>query len=287
MAGKKCKATTKSGKRCRLRADPSGYCHLHNPHMIKLTEVIDVVTRVCKAKSWNCSVDSVDTEKWRYALITVSRETRSDFITAEFDVSINQGVKISGSKTSFHGYGVSDLHDAIMRELGNLSWLESSNKEKAKSSEPLLHMERICSRFHLVARQLRTRYDERQTLHVGDEYDVQDLLHTLLTLYFDDIRPEEWTPSYAGGSSRMDFLLKKERIVIEVKKTRKGLGAKQVGEQLLVDIQKYKQHPDCKTLLCFVYDPEARISNPKGIEADLNKTRDDILVKVFIRPTGL
>jgi hypothetical protein len=24
---------------------------------------------------------------------------------------------------------------------------------------------------------------------------------------FDDIRPEEYTPSYAGGSSRIDFLL--------------------------------------------------------------------------------
>jgi hypothetical protein len=24
----------------------------------------------------------------------------------------------------------------------------------------------------------------------------QDLLHTILKLHFDDIRPEEWTPSY-------------------------------------------------------------------------------------------
>jgi hypothetical protein len=115
---------------------------------------------------------------------------------------------------------------------------------------------------------------------------VQDLLHALLLIDFDDIRPEEWTPSYAGSSSRMDFLLKNEQIVIEAKKTRKGLGAKEVGEQLIVDIQKYQAHPDCKTLICFVYDPEGRIPNPKGIENDLNCTEDDLTVKVIITPTG-
>ena len=88
----------------------------------------------------------------------------------------------------------------------------------------------LCERFHLVAQQLRDRHDNRGTLEVEDEYDTQDLIHSLLHLHFDDIRPEEWTPSYAGGSSRMDFLLKQEKIVIEVKKTRKGLGAKEVGE---------------------------------------------------------
>lgn len=45
-------------------------------------------------------------------------------------------------------------------------------------------------------------------LFLEDEYDVQDLPHALLLLYFDDVRAEEWTPSYAGKSARMDFLLK-------------------------------------------------------------------------------
>lgn len=152
---------------------------------------------------------------------------------------------------------------------------------------PLSLISSICDRFHLVARQLKGRHDNRQTLLVEDEYDVQDLLHALLTLHFDDIRPEEWTPSYAGGCSRMDFLLKQEQIVVEVKKTRKALGAKEVGEQLIIDIDKYKEHPDCKTLLCFVYDPEGWIANPRGIENDLNRDEGKLPVKVLITPTGL
>lgn len=151
----------------------------------------------------------------------------------------------------------------------------------------MLMLERLCSRFHLVARQLRSRHSNRDTLHVEDEYDVQDLLHALLTLEHDDIRPEEWTPGYAGGSSRMDFLLKLEQIVIEAKKTRSGLGARELGEQLIVDIQKYKQHPDCRTLVCFVYDPEKRIANPRGIENDLGGDKDGLTVRVIIAPKGL
>ncbi len=129
----------------------------------------------------------------------------------------------------------------------------------------------ICDRLHIIAKQLTQRRDGRSTLIVKDEYDVQDLVHALLRQYFDDIRPEEWTPSYGGGSSRMDFLLKGHEIVVEVKMTRKGLLAKEVSEQLIIDATKYRQHGECKTLICLVYDPEGLVKNPRGIERDIGK----------------
>lgn len=141
----------------------------------------------------------------------------------------------------------------------------------------------IFSSFHKIVKQLKKRHGNRSTLEIKDEYDVQDLLHALLKLYFDDIRAEEWTPSYAGGAARMDFLLKNEKIVIEVKKTREGLDDKELGEQLIVDIVKYKTHPNCGKLVCFVYDPEERINNPIGITNDLNKQHDGF-VMVIIKP---
>jgi hypothetical protein len=82
----------------------------------------------------------------------------------------------------------------------------------------LREIQLVCERFHDVVRQLRGRHDDRTTLEVTDEYDVQDFLHALLRVFFTDIRPEEWTPSYAGQSSRVDFLLKPEQILVEVKK---------------------------------------------------------------------
>jgi len=143
--------------------------------------------------------------------------------------------------------------------------------------QPVKAVLAICDRFHLVARQLQHRRESRPTLEIKDEYDVQDLLHALLRLYFDDVRPEEWTPSYGGGSSRMDFLLKQEQIVVEAKMTRAGLGAKEVSEQLIIDAAKYREHQDCKTLVCLVYDPGGIVKNPRGIERDLARLAGNAL----------
>lgn len=145
-------------------------------------------------------------------------------------------------------------------------------------------IEQICLRFHSMARQLRARHKGRPTLEIEDEYDVQDLLHGALKLHFDDIRPEEWTPSYAGGSSRVDFLLKQEQIIIEVKKTRSSLSTADLGAQILVDIARYEHHPDCKLLICFVYDPEGRIGNPVGLERDLEAHNGKLKVRAIVGP---
>jgi hypothetical protein len=118
---------------------------------------------------------------------------------------------------------------------------------------------------------LRQRYDNRETLDVQNEYDVQDLMHALLRLSLDDVRPEEWTPSYAGRAARMDFLLKSEEAVIETKMGRKGLTHEELGNELIVDIARYKAHSSCTILYCFVYDPDDIIRNPRGIEGDLSR----------------
>ncbi len=165
-----------------------------------------------------------------------------------------------------------------LRKLEKVETVEAENYDASSL------VEQVCSRFHLIARQIRTRYADRETLAIEDEY--QDLLHSLLHIYFDDIRKEEWTPSYAGGSSRVDFLLKDDALVIEVKKTRKGLKAKEVGEQLIIDIARYGSHPDCKKLICFVYDPDGWIANPRGVENDLNGQNGTLSVKVLIIPKG-
>jgi len=105
-----------------------------------------------------------------------------------------------------------------------------------------------------------------------------------LKLYFNDIRPEEWTQSYAGGSSRTDFLLPEILTFVEIKKTRPSMSTKELGEQLIIDVAKYKKHPQGKRLICFVYDPEGRVSNPRGIENDMSDCDTDIDVRTIIVP---
>jgi hypothetical protein len=167
----------------------------------------------------------------------------------------------------------------------------SKNKKIQKISSQLEMnsigiVRKICSQFHIVAKQLKDhRHENRDTITIKDEYDVQDLLRALLKIFFDDIRPEECTPSYAGGSSRIDFLLKSKKIAI--KKTRKGLKERKLADQLIIDIERYKAtHPDCETLFCFVYDPESLIQNPIGFEKDINKKHKGF-AEVLVCPKGL
>lgn len=152
------------------------------------------------------------------------------------------------------------------------------------STNPITIVEMLCVYFHSVVRQLRHRHANRPTIDVGDEYDVQDLLYALLRIHFRDIRPEEWTPSYAGNSSRMDFLLKPEKLVIEVKMTRQSMSDKHLVDQLIIDRTRYESHPDCESLVCFVYDPDGRISNANAITSDLEQTPSELPVRVFIFP---
>jgi REase_DpnII-MboI len=142
----------------------------------------------------------------------------------------------------------------------------------------------ICDRFTIVANALSVRHDNRTTLKIADEYDVQDLLGALLKLHFTDVRPEEWTPSYAGKASRMDFLLKPEQVVVEAKMTRKGLGQKELVTQLAEDILRYQSHQDCRTLICFVCDPAGKCTNPTALENDLTKKHGALQVIVIVQP---
>ncbi|HKY70657.1 MAG TPA: hypothetical protein VJL88_01955 [Nitrospira sp.] len=143
---------------------------------------------------------------------------------------------------------------------------------------------RLCQRFHAVARQLRLRGEYRQTLNVEDEHDLQDLLHALLRQHFDDIGTDEWTPAYTDGATRTTFLLDHDRLAIIVKKTRTGLSHKDLADQVRIDVERYRARGRCTQMLCFVYDPEGRIGNPRGLESELTTISDHFTVDVIVAP---
>lgn len=118
------------------------------------------------------------------------------------------------------------------------------------------------------------------------EYDLQDLLHALLRPWIADIRPEEFTPSYAGSSTRMDLLLPAHELVLELKLARDHAHARQISKELIVDIEHYTTHPSCKHLWCVIYDPDRLIQNVAGLVGDLEGERKtpkgSVLVKVEV-----
>jgi hypothetical protein len=205
-------------------------------------------------------------------------------------------LEVATSLTGHPGKGHSISHvipklNQILGRLENLDQNEEapddstiSTRKEAGTAKDHDAVSMLAERLHRVIRQIQQRHGGRPTIDVADEYDVQDLFHALLTIYFNDIRKEEWAPSYAGGASRMDFLLAESKAVIEIKMMRPSLSTRQLGEQLIVDIAKYKSHPACHTLFCIVYDPEGRISNPRGVENDLSAHDQKLVTHVMIVP---
>lgn len=152
----------------------------------------------------------------------------------------------------------------------------------ATGEDRLQELLALLRRFPQFAMQLERPQRERAALTIGDEYDVQHLVKSILLLFTDDVRAEEWTPSWAGASARMDFLLKRERIAVEIKKTRGGLGPRKLGEELSTDGAHYKGHSDVDVLVCFVYDPENVVTNPRGFEDDVTSLTSESLRVVAI-----
>ncbi len=181
------------------------------------------------------------------------------------------------------------LHHAIRRAINERlrSDLAATWQVSRPNRDAVSLVANTCRRFPLFAVQLQTRHGKRKKHTFTDEYDVQDAMHALLRLYFDDVRAEEVSPSYAGSSSRIDFLLKREKVVVEVKMTRRDLKQKDVANQLIEDKERYRTHPAFRTLVCFVYDPEGYCNNPTALEADVSQDTDDFEVVVVVAPKGV
>lgn len=170
------------------------------------------------------------------------------------------------------------LQDAVLNAVGRIELHPTSAAE---------FVVRVCRRFPLFAHELGNRYNKREPFNINDEYDVQDLLRASLLLHFSDVRQEEWNPSYGGVQSRSDLLLMPERVVIETKMTRPSLGQRKLVEQLTIDKDQYRGHPDYESLVCFVYDPDHRLENPVAIERDLSGNADGLRTLVVVSPQGL
>src|SRR5206468_6357225 len=76
----------------------------------------------------------------------------------------------------------------------------------------------IYERFHRAIVHLSHRRQRHPVIDFADEYDVQDVCGTVLKCSYEDVRDEEWTPSYAGKSARIDFIISDIRTATELKR---------------------------------------------------------------------
>lgn len=180
----------------------------------------------------------------------------------------------------------SDLKKIIMEVNLRLSDYIQEKSEIITKHPYETSLMKIFNRFHLAAKTLEQRYNERETIIIEDEYDTQDLLKTLLSIEFESIKAEEYGPSFAGKRPRIDFYLRLENVGIEVKKVRDEPHAKKLNEEILVDKEFYSKNPRIEELYFFIYDPETFLTNRKDFVEDLeeNKPKGYKNLKIIIKP---
>ena len=214
--------------------------------------------------------------EWVAGLKQEASSTESSEILRKVVGFILNGKQISGVEADFLRSEITiyDNQPAVL----------SSQKTVFPDSDDQM-LARLIGGLHRATYPFKNRRQGKTAIRFTDEYDLQDLFHTLLRPWVGDIRPEEYTPSYAGSSTRIDFLLREHKIVCELKFVHSASHAKKVGGELTIDIAHYRQHPNCETLYAVIYDPNEYIANPDGLVSDLESNTENPTVKVFILPT--
>jgi len=145
---------------------------------------------------------------------------------------------------------------------------------------------RICERFHRATAHLARRRKGKHNIDFNDEYDVQDVFGTVIKSYYSDVRDEEWSGSYAGNASRIDYVISDIQTAAELKRARPKQA---IADELTLDIARYAKNPDVRKLVCFVYDPDGLLRRDAAqIEIDLSGHHEingrGLDVIVLVRP---
>ncbi|OJW74569.1 hypothetical protein [Spirosoma sp. 48-14] len=123
----------------------------------------------------------------------------------------------------------------------------------------------------------------RILIAINDEYDVQDLLYFSLKSVFPEIKYEDDTSNYGGSAKRLDFYLKDEGIIIEVKHIDKA-DDKKYTKQMKEDLQSYHVVNTLTEIIFFIYAPNSiqDINNFQELEGEQTIQGKTFNVKVII-----
>ena len=197
---------------------------------------------------------------------------------------------ISPDKPGF-GIHVTNVSRAILRS--NIKEIQL-NMENPEFQEPIKDIKSnnsdetilfIFSKFHNIAKILERNRKNCSCFSINNEYDVQLLIYSLLTLGFEHIRVEEPTGSHAGSASRMDFVLDDEKTIIEIKYAFEGHVDNEIGKELLLDIAKYGANGKYSKFFCLIYDPNNKIRNAPILKKDLEAHKgENFDITVVIEP---
>lgn len=125
----------------------------------------------------------------------------------------------------------------------------------------------------------------KTVIKIEDEYDVQDLLYVSFKSVFPTMKYENPLAKFGGKSTRLDFVLMEEGIIIEVKQIKESeKNDSKFTDQLKIDIESYHLLDYLTDLIFYIYAPNAiqDIDNFEELQGERNVKGKIFNVKIII-----
>jgi hypothetical protein len=156
--------------------------------------------------------------------------------------------------------------------LGGLAAL-AGEKQHAMTQKVVADVCAALQEFGECVRYLNTRRSSGAVLQLDSEAAVQDALYLILRPWVNDLIPEVPTDKTASRFTIRDFVSKALRVVIEAKFIRDKQHGKNISKELHDDIEVYRHHPLCDTIVFFIYDPDSNIPDERELRRIIEQSR--------------
>lgn len=127
--------------------------------------------------------------------------------------------------------------------------------------------------FGECVRYLNNRRSKGTVINITSEGDVQDAIYLMLRPWVHDLIWENPTDKVGARYSIKDFLSKQLKVVVEAKYVRDKSHGKNITSELHDDIETYRHHAYCETLVFFIYDPHTFIPDVPGLQKHIETKR--------------
>lgn len=97
--------------------------------------------------------------------------------------------------------------------------------------------------------------------------------YLILRPWVRDLVPELPSEKTANRYSVADFTSRSLRLVLEAKFVRDKQHGKSLSKELRDDIEVYRHHPYCDTIVFFVYDPDSHIPDHRELRRTIEQSR--------------
>ena len=127
--------------------------------------------------------------------------------------------------------------------------------------------------FQECVRYLNTRRSSGAVLNLNSEADVQDAVYLMLRPWVRDIVSESPTERHGNRYTIKDFITIQANTIIEIKYVRDAAHGRQISKEMHDDIETYRHHPSCRTIIFFVYDPDSLIPDQDTLRRQIEEPR--------------